>query len=55
MKHGTRMHEFHNSYLIASNEYNLYCNYYSEKIFPNLIESYMLIQEKILEELYVLT
>ena len=52
MKHGTRLHENHNLFLISANEYNSYCLSYSQKIFPNLIESFQTIQEKLLEELY---
>ena len=46
------MHENHNLFLIAVNEFNTYSINYLQKIFPNLIESFQSIQEKLLNELY---
>ena len=51
LKHGSRFHENHNNFLIAVTEYNLYCESYSQKIFPNLLDFFQGVQEKLLEEL----
>jgi hypothetical protein len=53
IKHGSKMHESHNLFLIAANEFNSYSLNYLEKIFPNLVESFQATQEKLLNELYL--
>lgn len=50
LKHGSRLHQLYNSYLIAVDEYNKNSDLYVNSLLPNLMESYQATQEKLLEE-----